>query len=81
MIQRSGMDEKENWCIAGGCTNAVQFLPVKAQGAEKDEIYERIQQSGELVVGLSADYAPYEFHAEVDGKDKIVGFDVSIAEK
>lgn len=57
------------------------FLPVKAQGAEKDEIYERIQQSGELVVGLSADYAPYEFHAEVDGKDKIVGFDVSIAEK
>ena len=57
------------------------FLPVKVQGAEKDEIYERIKQSGELVVGLSADYAPYEFHANVDGKDKIVGFDVSIAEK
>ena len=59
----------------------LNLLPAKAQGAEKDEIYERIQQSGELVVGLSADYAPYEFHADVDGKDKIVGFDVSIAEK
>ncbi|MFR3686548.1 MAG: ABC transporter substrate-binding protein/permease [Enterococcus sp.] len=59
----------------------LNFLPAKAQAAEKDQIYERIQQSGELVVGLSADYAPYEFHADVDGKDKIVGFDVSIAEK
>ncbi len=59
----------------------LNLLPAKAQGAEKDGIYERIQQSGELVVGLSADYAPYEFHADVDGKDKIVGFDVSIAEK
>lgn len=57
------------------------FLPVKVQGAEKDEIYDRIKESGELVVGLSADYAPYEFHANVDDKDKIVGFDVSIAEK
>ena len=59
----------------------LSFLPAKAQGAEKDEIYERIQQSGELVVGLSADYAPYEFHADVDGTDKIVGFDISIAKK
>ena len=59
----------------------LNFLPANVHGAEKDEIYERIQQSGELVVGLSADYAPYEFHAEVDGKDEIVGFDISIAEK
>ncbi|MBM7832990.1 transporter substrate-binding domain-containing protein [Clostridium sardiniense] len=35
----------------------------------------------ELVVGLSADYAPYEFHAMVDGKDTIVGFDVKLAEE
>ena len=24
---------------------------------------------------------PYEFHAKVDGEDKIVGFDISIAQK
>lgn len=32
-------------------------------------------------MGLSADYAPYEFHATVDGKDKIVGMDIDIAQK
>lgn len=54
--------------------------PVHAEETT-DPIYQRIQQSGELVVGLSADYAPFEFHATVDGEDKVVGFDVAIAGK
>ena len=33
-----------------------------------------------LVVGTSADYPPYEFHTEIDGKDTIVGFDIAIAQ-
>lgn len=32
------------------------------------------------MVGTSADYPPYEFHTEVDGKDTIVGFDMEIAQ-
>lgn len=35
----------------------------------------------ELIVGLSAEYAPYEFHAMIDGKDTISGFDVEIAKE
>ena len=46
-----------------------------------DPVYEKIKQNGALIVGLSADYAPYEFHATIDGKDEIVGFDLSIAKK
>ncbi len=42
---------------------------------------EQIKQSGKLVVGTSADYPPYEFHAMIDGKDQIVGFDIEIAKK
>lgn len=41
---------------------------------------EAIQQKGELVVGTSADYPPYEFHTEIDGVDTIVGFDIAIAQ-
>lgn len=42
----------------------------------------QIKENGKLVVGLSADYAPYEFHIlDENGKDKIVGFDVKIAEE
>ena len=39
------------------------------------------ENKGDLVVGLSADYAPYEFHAMIDGKDTVVGFDVKLAEE
>lgn len=34
-----------------------------------------------LIVGTSADFAPYEFHKMVDGEDKILGFDVALAQK
>ncbi len=41
----------------------------------------RIEKSGKLVVGTSGDYAPYEYHTLVDGKDTIVGIDMSIAQE
>lgn len=40
-----------------------------------------IKSKGKLVIGTSADYPPYEFHKEVDGKDQIVGFDIEIAKE
>ncbi|MBC1434852.1 ABC transporter permease subunit [Listeria rocourtiae] len=49
--------------------------------AEKDTSLADIQKTGRLVVGLSADYPPYEFHKTIKGKDTIVGFDISIAKK
>lgn len=40
-----------------------------------------IKEKGELVVGTSADYPPYEFHMmDENGKDKIVGIDILLAE-
>ncbi|MDH6365028.1 His/Glu/Gln/Arg/opine family amino acid ABC transporter permease subunit [Enterococcus sp. PF1-24] len=58
------------------------FLPLTSVSAEEsDPVYQRIMDKGELVVGLSADYAPYEFHTTIEGKDTIVGFDISIAQK
>lgn len=38
-----------------------------------------IQDAGKIVLGTSADYPPFEFHALIDGKDEIVGFDIEIA--
>ena len=42
---------------------------------------QKIKDKGTLVLGTSADYPPFEFHLEVDGKDTIVGFDIDIAQK
>lgn len=46
-----------------------------------DPVLTKIKKRGELIVGTSADYAPYEFHSTATGKDKIVGFDIAIAQK
>ncbi len=40
---------------------------------------EEIKAKGKIVLGTSADYPPYEFHKEINGKDQIVGFDIDIA--
>lgn len=60
-----------------------QFFPTVQAAAEEeeDERYDAIMERGELIVGLSADYAPYEFHTTINGEDEIVGFDISIAQK
>ena len=46
-----------------------------------ESVLESIKEKGKVVVGLSADYAPYEFHIIENGQDKIVGFDVNLAEE
>lgn len=40
-----------------------------------------IQKRGYLIVGLSADYAPLEFHATLNGADTIVGADISMSKQ
>lgn len=49
--------------------------------SDSNDMLDAIKEKGELVVGMSADYAPYEFHMMKDGKDEIVGFDVEIAKE
>ena len=49
----------------------VTLLSLTACAGKEDaasSALDQIKQKGELVVGTSADYPPYEFHAEVDGK-------------
>ena len=41
----------------------------------------KIKERGELRVGLSADYAPYEFEHNVNGKSKYAGIDIDIAKR
>lgn len=56
-------------------------LPVIAAGQTDVSAMEKIKANGKIILGTSADYPPYEFHALIDGKDTIVGFDISIAQE
>ena len=60
-------------CSSGGSTEP-------AADAEAATVVDEIKAAGKLTVGTSADYPPYEFHTEIDGKDTIVGFDIAIAQ-
>ncbi|BCZ49063.1 amino acid ABC transporter [Clostridium gelidum] len=76
--------------VAAVATIAISMVGCGSGNTEKKEdttakttatAIEAIKSKGKLVVGTSADYAPYEFHTQVDGKDKIVGFDIEIAKQ
>lgn len=74
-----------NWIrkIVAGLLLAVGILAAipqqsTAAAAKTDPALTRIKKAGKVRVGLSADYAPYEFHSTATGKDKIVGFDVTM---
>ena len=64
-----------------GCGAANTSSSSSSSGSASESALEKIKKDGKLVVGTSADYPPYEFHATVDGNDKIVGFDMDIAQE
>ncbi|WP_040950024.1 transporter substrate-binding domain-containing protein [Gorillibacterium massiliense] len=53
---------------------------VLAGCGKTDAKMDDIKKSGKLVIGTNAEYPPYEFHKQIDGKDQIVGMDISIAQ-
>ncbi|HAX72088.1 MAG TPA: ABC transporter substrate-binding protein [Firmicutes bacterium] len=60
---------------------AMLCLGVVAGCSSNGMTVEDLEEKGTLVVGLSADYPPFEFHKMIDGVDTIVGFDVMLAEE
>ena len=61
-------------------TTPTDTAPADAAAESETPVVDAIKAKGELVVGTSADYPPYEFHTEIDGVDTIVGFDIAIAQ-
>lgn len=60
--------------------DAVEAVVEGTEVSVEDKLSE-IKAKGVLVLGTAADYPPYEFHKEIDGKDAIVGFDIDIAKQ
>lgn len=42
---------------------------------------DEIKESGKIVMGCNANYPPFEFHKNINGKDEILGFDVFIGKE
>ena len=50
-----------------------------SSSSSEDTSLSDIKAKGTLVVGMNAEFAPYEFHAMVDGEDTLLGMDIEIA--
>ena len=51
-----------------------------SKSSDSSSSLDRIKKAGVIVMGTSADFPPYESHQLINGEDKIVGFDVDIAQ-
>lgn len=58
----------------------VRPQPVQAQ-QQRDPTLTAIKKRGYMVLGVSADYPPYEFHKTISGRDRVVGFDIALAQQ
>lgn len=65
-----------------GCAKKVDTsIKVKAQPETQLTEVDKIKKAGKIVLGTSADWPPSEFHKEINGKDTIIGSDISIAQE
>ncbi len=60
------------------CSAPAETTPETTEPTETTEPAETAKEK--LVVGTSADFAPYEFIIMEDGQEKIVGFDIDLAQ-
>ncbi|MEB8208997.1 ABC transporter substrate-binding protein/permease [Staphylococcus succinus] len=61
--------------------SATMFYINPDANAKQEDQWDKIKERGELRVGLSADYAPYEFEHNVNGKSEYAGIDIELAKK
>jgi polar amino acid transport system substrate-binding protein len=66
-----------------GCSSTPEKKPATnaPAAATADDSLAKIKAKGRLVVGVNADFAPFEFHAMINGKDTVAGFDMDLAKE
>ncbi|MDU1075607.1 transporter substrate-binding domain-containing protein [Clostridium sp.] len=57
---------------------AISMVAYGGEDADQKDALTKIKEKGELTVGMSVDYAPYEFFVMENGKKKMVGMDLEI---
>lgn len=68
--------------LVAGCGSSGETKDAKSEDKTSGEdLLKKIKDKGTIVVGTSADFAPFEFKTLVDGKDTIVGSDIEMVKE
>lgn len=63
-----------------GILSLLSVVTLVACGSSDKQLQDKVEKKGKLVLVVSPDYAPFEFKALVNGKDKVVGADIELAQ-
>lgn len=72
---------KKSWLVAMGLVMVLSVGLAGCGNKDNDNSLQKIKDKGTLVVGTSADYAPFEFPIVKNGKKQITGYDILIAKQ
>lgn len=68
--------------LVTGCSSSANTKPAaNSSTTSSDDSLSKIKAKGKLVVGLNAEFAPFEFHTMVNGNDTLAGFDLDLAKE
>jgi len=69
--------------IFAGCSSSADNKSAASSSVDvtTDKSLAKIKEKGKLVVGVNAEFAPFEFHTMIDGKDTVAGFDMDLAKE
>lgn len=68
--------------LVAGCGSSGETKDAKSKDkTSSEDLLKKIKDKGTIVVGTSADFAPFEFKTLVDGKDTIVGSDIEMVKE
>lgn len=66
---------------AAGCGSDTKSAAGSSAGKESGQLLQKIKQKGELVVGTSSGFPPYEFIDTSKSDKTVVGIDIALAQK
>ncbi len=85
LVACGGGDKKDNAAANTGTNAATNAATTNEKETEEtasgENKLEQIKATGKLVIGLNADFPPFEFHKMIDGQDTITGFDILLGQE
>lgn len=81
IYRRSGVTSMKKHKFFKLATVSMLLMALLVGCGAKEDRYDAAISAKKIIMATNAEYAPFEFHKDIDGKDQIVGYDILIAQE